>query len=173
MLVSSKDGDGLQSIPALLRRNAKTLANVPAYREKELGIWQSWTWSEAEKEITDLALGFADLGVGSGDYVAVIGRNRPYLYWSMIAAQMVGATPVPLYQDAVAEEMTYVLSHCGARFVVAGDQEQVDKVLEIQSELESFEHMIYLDPRGMRKYCLLYTSPSPRDRQKSRMPSSA
>ena len=152
MLVSSKDGDGLQSIPALLRRNAKTLANVPAYREKELGIWQSWTWSEAEKEITDLALGFADLGVGPGDYVAVIGRNRPYLYWSMIAAQMVGATPVPLYQDAVAEEMTYVLSHCGARFVVAGDQEQVDKVLEIQSELESFEHMIYLDPRGMRKY---------------------
>ena len=152
MLVSSKDGDGLQSIPALLRRNAKTLANLPAYREKELGIWQSWTWSEAEKEITDLALGFADLGVGPGDYVAVIGRNRPYLYWSMIAAQMVGATPVPLYQDAVAEEMTYVLSHCGARFVVAGDQEQVDKVLEIQSELESFEHMIYLDPRGMRKY---------------------
>ena len=73
MLVSSKDGDGLQSIPALLRRNAKTLANVPAYREKELGIWQSWTWSEAEKEITDLALGFADLGVGPGDYVAIIG----------------------------------------------------------------------------------------------------
>lgn len=152
MLESSMGGDGLQSIPALLRRNAKAIANAPAYREKELGIWQSWTWSEAEKEITDLALGFADLGVGPGDYMAIIGRNRPYLYWSMIAAQMVGATPVPLYQDAVAEEMTYVLSHCGARFVVAGDQEQVDKVLEIQSELESFEHMIYLDSRGMRKY---------------------
>lgn len=152
MLGSSEGGDGLKSIPALIRRNAKTLADAPAYREKELGIWQSWTWSEAEKQITDLALGFASLGAGQGDYIAIIGRNRPYLYWSMIAAQMVGATPVPLYQDAVAEEMTYVLSHCGARFVVAGDQEQVDKVLEIQSELENFEHMIYLDPRGMRKY---------------------
>ncbi|MDG1425172.1 MAG: AMP-binding protein, partial [Paracoccaceae bacterium] len=152
LLESSIGGDGLQSIPALLRRNAKSIANAPAYREKELGIWQSWTWSEAEKEVTDLALGFMNLGVGPGDFVAVIGRNRPYLYWAMIAAQMVGAIPVPLYQDAVAEEMTYVLSHCGARFVVAGDQEQVDKVLEIQSELESFEHMIYLDPRGMRKY---------------------
>ena len=152
MLESSVGGDGLQSIPALLRRNAKSIANAPAYREKELGIWQSWTWSEAEKEVKDMALGFMNLGVGPGDFVAVIGRNRPYLYWAMIAAQMVGAIPVPLYQDAVAEEMTYVLSHCGARFVVAGDQEQVDKVLEIQSELKSFEHMIYLDPRGMRKY---------------------
>jgi long-chain acyl-CoA synthetase len=70
----------------------------------------------------------------------------------MVAIQMVGATPVPQYQDSVAEEMEYVLAHCGAKFVVAGDQEQVDKVLEIQSKLPDFEQMIYLDGRGLRKY---------------------
>ncbi len=143
---------GIQSIPALLKRNATIFANKAAYREKELGIWQNWTWSEAEKEIENLALGLINMGVNEGDFIAVIGRNRPYLYWSMVAAQMVGAIPVPLYQDAVAEEMAYVLGHCGARFVIAADQEQVDKVIEIQDQLHQFEHMIYLDPRGLRKY---------------------
>jgi len=143
---------GLESIPALLQRNAKEFGNLPAYREKEYGIWQSWTWAETEKEIESLALGLINLGVNEGDFIAIIGRNRPYLYWSMVAAQSVGAIPVPLYQDAVAEEMAYVLGHCGARFVIAGDQEQVDKVIEIQDQLHQFEHLIYLDPRGMRKY---------------------
>jgi long-chain acyl-CoA synthetase len=139
-------------MPALLRRNAKEFGSAPAYREKEFGIWQSWTWADVEQEVTDLALGLLDLGVNEGDFVAVIGRNRPHLYWSMVAAQMAGAVPVPLYQDAVAEEMAYVLGHCGARFAIVGDQEQVDKVLEIQAELPEFEHMIYLDTRGLRKY---------------------
>ncbi|WP_050930675.1 AMP-binding protein [Aestuariivita boseongensis] len=143
---------GLVSIPALLERNAKQFGDAPAYREKEFGIWQTWTWAEAEKEIEALALGLINLGVKEGDFVAIIGRNRPYLYWSMVAAQSVGAVPVPLYQDAVAEEMAYVLGHCGARFVIVGDQEQVDKVIEIQDQLHQFEHMIYLDPRGLRKY---------------------
>ena len=92
------------------------------------------------------------MGIQPGDFVAVLGRNRPDLYISMIAIQMVGATPVPQYQDSVAEEMEYVLAHCGAKFVVAGDQEQVDKILEIQSKLPDFEQMIYLDGRGLRKY---------------------
>ncbi|UWQ31024.1 AMP-binding protein [Leisingera sp. M523] len=140
------------SLPALLQRNAVQFANAPAYREKEFGIWQCWTWAEAAKEIEALALGLINLGVNEGDFVAIIGRNRPYLYWSMVAAQAVGAVPVPLYQDAVAEEMAYVLGHCGARFVIVGDQEQADKVIEIQDQLHQFEHMIYLDPRGMRKY---------------------
>ncbi len=144
--------EGLQSLPALLQRNATKFANRPAYREKEFGIWQCWTWAETEKEIEALALGFINLGVQPGDFIAIIGRNRPYLYWSMVAAQSVGAVPVPLYQDAVAEEMAYVLAHCGARFVVAGDQEQVDKVIEIKEQLPELEHMIYLDPRGLRKY---------------------
>lgn len=152
-MVSSSDTDGgLQSVPAYVRRNAKTLSDATAFREKQFGIWQSWTWSQVEHHVTDLALGLLQLGAREGDYIAVIGRNRPHLYWAMMSAQMVGAIPVPLYQDAVAEEMSYVLSHCGARFVISEDQEQVDKVLEIQEDLPSLDQMIYLDSQGMRKY---------------------
>ena len=143
---------GLLSVPALLHRNASEFGQAPAYREKEFGIWQTWNWAQTEEEIEALALGFLKLGVKEGDFIAIIGRNRPYLYWSMVAAEMVGAVPVPLYQDSVAEEMAYVMDHCGARFAVVGDQEQVDKIIEIQDQLTEFEHMIYLDPRGLRKY---------------------
>ncbi|UTS82092.1 Long-chain-fatty-acid--CoA ligase FadD15 [Phaeobacter piscinae] len=143
---------GMMSLPALLERNAAQIGDRQAYREKEFGIWQCWTWSETQKEIEALALGLINLGVNEGDFIAIIGRNRPSLYWAMVAAQSVGAVPVPLYQDAVAEEMSYVLDHCGARFVIAGDQEQVDKVLEVQEQLSNLEQIIYLDPRGMRKY---------------------
>ena len=142
----------LDSIPALLARNVARNGALPAYREKEFGIWQSWTWAQAADEIQALALGFLSLGLARGDYVAVIGRNRPMHYWSMIAAQMCGAIPVPLYQDANADEMAYVLDHCGARFVVCGDQEQVDKVLEVEDRVTCIEQIIYTDKRGMRKY---------------------
>ncbi len=142
----------LDTIPRLVMRNAERFPDRPAYREKEFGIWQEWTWKEALEEITALANGYLALGLEEGDRVAVVGRNRPYLYWAMIAAQMVGAIPVPLYQDAVGEEMAYVLEHSEARFLVAGDQEQVDKVLEVQDRLPALERMIYVDPRGLRKY---------------------
>jgi len=144
--------DGPQSVPALLHRNATKFANAPAYREKEYGIWQSWTWAQTRDEVEALALGLLEMGLAEGDFVAVIGRNRPYLYWAMMAAEMCGAVPVPLYQDANAEEMAYVMNHCGARFAIVGDQEQVDKILEVQEQLPEFEQMIYLDPRGLRKY---------------------
>ncbi len=151
MAASGKGGDAA-SIPALLARNANIFGGRPAYREKEFGIWQSWTWAETAAEIRDIARGLMVLGIARNDHVALIGRNRPKLYWSMVAVQMCGAIPVPLYQDAVAEEMAYVLEHCGARLVIAGDQEQVDKVLEISERLGSIEHVVYLDRRGMRKY---------------------
>ena len=144
--------DGPQSVPALLHRNAIQFADRPAYREKEYGIWQSWTWSQTRDEIEALALGLLEMGVNEGDFIAIIGRNRPTLYWAMVSAQMVGAVPVPLYQDANAEEMAYVMNHCGARFAIVGDQEQVDKIIEVQEGLPNFEQMIYLDPRGLRKY---------------------
>ena len=152
MAQSPQATGGLASIPALLQRNADTFGGQTAYREKEYGIWQSWSWAETEKEIEALALGFLNLGVNDGDFVAIIGRNRPYFYWSIVAAQSVGAVPVPVYQDSAAEEMAYVLDHCGARFAVVQDQEQVDKIIEIQDRLHQFEHMIYIDPRGLRKY---------------------
>ncbi|NOR62792.1 MAG: AMP-binding protein [Rhodobacteraceae bacterium] len=144
--------EGLDTFPKLLARNAVQWANVPAYREKEYGIWQSWSWSQVSEEVNALAMGYVALGLNEGDYVAIIGRNRPYLYWAMLAAQAAGAIPVPLYQDANAEEMAYVLEHCGARFIIAEDQEQVDKVLEIQDQLPNVEQIIYFDKRGMRKY---------------------
>ncbi|KEO54132.1 long-chain fatty acid--CoA ligase [Thioclava pacifica] len=141
-----------QSIPALLARNVARYGGYPAYREKEFGIWQSWTWAQAAEEIRAMALGFLSLGVERGDHVAIIGRNRPMHYWSMVAAQMCGAIPVPLYQDAAAEEMAYVMEHCGARFVVCGDQEQVDKIVEIEDRIHAIKHVMYTDKRGMRKY---------------------
>ncbi|MEM9433704.1 MAG: AMP-binding protein [Pseudomonadota bacterium] len=143
----------LTSFPRLLARNVSEFGSKPAYREKEFGIWQSWTWAQTAAEIDALALGFLSLGIQKGEHVAIIGRNRPYLYWAMVAVQKTGGVPVPLYQDAVADEIAYVLDHCGARFIIAQDQEQVDKVLEIQSQLSTeLDHMVYLDPRGLRKY---------------------
>ncbi|MGR3660399.1 MAG: AMP-binding protein [Paracoccaceae bacterium] len=144
--------DALVSIPALLARNALKFGASPANREKEFGIWQTWSWIEVAEQVRAMALGYLTLGVAKGDYIAVIGRNRPALYWAMVAAQKIGAIPVPLYQDAVAEEMAYVLENCKARFVVVGDQEQVDKVLEVQDRVKVIEHVVYLDPRGLRKY---------------------
>ncbi|WP_370223170.1 AMP-binding protein [Pararhodobacter marinus] len=142
----------LESVPALLARNAIENANLTAYREKEFGIWQSWTWKQVKAEVDALAMGFLALGMAPGDHVAIIGRNRPALYWSMVAAQSVGAVPVALYQDAAADEMAYVLDHCGARFAICGDQEQVDKVIEVQEKVSGIEQILYLDKRGMRKY---------------------
>ena len=141
-----------QSVPGLLERNARVFAAKPAFREKEFGIWQSWTWLQVSEEVRAMALGLLALGLDEGDHVAVIGRNRPALYWAMVAIQKAGAVPVPLYQDAVAEEMAYVLDNCKARFVIVADQEQVDKVLEVQDRAPTIEHIIYQDARGMRKY---------------------
>ncbi len=152
MAQTQSGAEGMHSLPALLHRNATQFGDSPAYREKEFGIWQCWTWAETAAEIRAMALGFLELGVEKGDHIAVIGRNRPAHYWSMVAAQMVGAVPVPLYQDSVAEEMAYVLEHCGAKYVVCGDQEQVDKVVEIQEDLHQVKHILYTDKRGMRKY---------------------
>ena len=141
-----------ETVIDLLERNLANYGDKPAYREKEFGIWQSWTWSDAAEEIEGLALGLIKLGVNEGDKVAVAGRNRPALYWSILATQSIGAVPVPVYQEAVADEMAYVLAHSGARFAVAGDQEQVDKILEQQEELPELEGLVYLDPKGLRRY---------------------
>nr|WP_328803182.1 AMP-binding protein [Oceanomicrobium pacificus] len=144
--------EGLETFPKILARNAERFGSRPAYREKAFGIWQSWTWADAAREVNALALGLLDMGLAKGDHVAIVGNNRPQLYMAMVAVQSCGAVPVPVYQDAVAEEMAYVLDHCGARFAVVEDQEQVDKLLEITAKLPGLEEIIYLDPRGLRKY---------------------
>ena len=151
-MTSQAPAGAVHSIPQLLARNVARHGNKAAYREKEFGIWQSWTWAQAAEEIDALALGFLELGAAVGDHIAIIGRNRPALYWAMVAAQKAGCVPVPLYQDAAAEEIAYALDHCGARFAIAGDQEQVDKIADVREGLPGLEHVIYLEGRGLRKY---------------------
>lgn len=140
------------TFPKLLIENAERFKNKAAIREKDYGIWQSWTWSQMRDEIFALANGMAALGFKRGDKLAIVGRNRPRLYWGMCAAQCLGGIPVPVYQDSVADEMQYVLNHSEVNFVLAEDQEQVDKMLEIHDSCPAMQHVIYDDPRGMRDY---------------------
>ena len=140
------------TFPKLLIRNASNWASTPAIREKDLGIWQTWTWQEVKEAVDTLAAGLAGRGFARGDKLFIIGENRPRLYWAMGAAQMLGGTPVPTYQDSVAEEMRYVIEHAEARYVVAEDQEQVDKILEVIEQGVPIDLIIYDDSRGMRGY---------------------
>ena len=142
----------LDTFPKLLRHHAEYRGDRIAMREKDLGIWQSWTWAEVAAEARDLACGLAVLGLKRGDRVAVVGDNRPRLYWSICAAQALGAVPVPIYQDSAAEEMAFVLEHAEARIAIAEDQEQVDKLLQIKPDNKALEQIVYDDARGLRNY---------------------
>ena len=151
MTVSATSVDAT-TFPRLLQKHAATRGHRPAIREKDLGIWQTWSWSEVHDEVAALAGGLAALGFKRGDSLAVIGDNRPRLYWSMMAAQCLGGVPVPLYQDSVAQEMVYVLQDADVRFAVVEDQEQIDKLLEVMPQCANLAHLIYDDPRGLRNY---------------------
>ncbi len=142
----------LATLPRLLQRNARTLARRTAIREKDRGIWQSYTWAGYEAHVRDFALGLASLGFTRGDRLSVIGDNRPRLYWAQVAAQCLGGVSVPVYQDSIAKELAYVWSHAEVSVVVAEDQEQVDKVLALRDELPGLRWVIYEDPRGMLHY---------------------
>jgi long-chain acyl-CoA synthetase len=133
-------------------QHAKLRPNRPAMREKAYGIWQTYTWAQVAESVRAIACGLAELGFKRGDRLAIIGDNRPRLYWSVAACQCLGGIPVMLYQDAVAQEMAYVLQDAEIRFAVVEDQEQVDKMLEIQPEVPLLERVIYDDARGMRHY---------------------
>ena len=142
----------LDTFPKLLLDRTQQHPHKIAMREKDLGIWQACTWRQMYEEVRALACGLAAMGLARGDKVAIIGDNRPQLYWAMVAAQCLGAVPVPLYQDAVAEEMQFVLEHAETRFAVVEDQEQVDKLLAVQARCPKLEAIIYDDPRGLRHY---------------------
>src|SRR6266581_757217 len=144
--------DDLDTFPRLLLQNARVRGARPANREKDLGIWQSWTWADVAREVRALACGLAARGFRRGDRLAIIGDNRPRLYWSMAAAQCLGGIPIPLYHDSVAEEMTHPLSQAEVRVAVAEDQEQVDKLLEIKDRCGFLEEILYDDPRGLHNY---------------------
>ncbi|HEY2539367.1 MAG TPA: AMP-binding protein, partial [Stellaceae bacterium] len=143
------------TLPRLLRRNAAIMAHRPAIREKTLGIWRTFSWAEYERQVREFALGLAAHGFRRGDKLAVIGDNRPRLYWAQLAAQCLGGIAVPIYQDAIATEMAFVLNHAEIRVVVAEDQEQVDKILLLKGQLPTFALIVYDDPSGMRHYTAL------------------
>ena len=136
--------------------HAEARPESPAVREKDLGIWQTWTWNAVAQEVREMACGLASLGFKANDNLAIVGANRPHLYMAVIAAQSLRGVPVPLYQDAVAGEMVFMLQDAGIEFVIAEDQEQVDKLLECreiqQGKLPAIRHIIYDDPKGLRHY---------------------
>ncbi len=140
------------TFPKLLVRNAETFRGRPAMRCKDLGIWQTWSWDQVLDEVRALAAGFSRLGLKAGDTVAIVGSNRPRLYWSITAAQMLRAIPVPVYSDAVADELAYVLAHAEVRFAAVEDQEQVDKILSVSERLPRLERIVYDEARGLRDY---------------------
>ena len=140
----------LPSLPHYLLRNAETRAEHVAMRHKDLGIWHEWTWRAMLGEIEAFSLGLLELGLEPGERVAIVGANRPRLYWTFAAVQAALGVPVPVYADAVAEEMLYVLEHAGVRFAVCQDQEQIDKVESVRDRLPALETLVFDEPRGLR-----------------------
>jgi len=141
-----------RTFPRLLLRHARERGDRPAIREKDLGIWQSWTWSEFRNEVEWLACGLAQAGLQRGQHLAVIGANRPRLYWALNAAQALGAIPVPFYEDAPAGEMTYVFQNAEIGFAIVEDQEQADKLFEILPQCPHLKRIWYDEPRGLKHY---------------------
>jgi len=140
------------TFPRLLLQHAAQRPAAAAMREKEYGIWQALTWSDLAHLVEHLAVGLHRAGLGRGEHLVVIGANRPRLYATMLAAQSLGAIPVPLYQDAAAAECAFPINNAEVRFAVAEDQEQVDKLLEIRGQCPQLEAIWYDDPRGLRNY---------------------
>jgi len=140
------------TFPRLLLEHAKARPDAPALREKEYGIWQTTTWSALAQLVRRLACGLSHAGMKRGDHVVVVGENRPRLYATMLAAQSLGAIPVPLYQDAVAAEYAFPIQNAEVAFAVVEDQEQVDKMLELRATCPTLSRIWYDDPRGLRNY---------------------
>ena len=140
------------TFPRLLLEHAAKRPDAPAMREKDLGIWQTWSWQQTASEVREIACGLASLGFKPLDNLAIVGANRPRLYMAVAAAQSLRGVPVPLYQDAVAGEMVFMLQDAEIEFVIAEDQEQVDKLLECRESWPRLKHIVYDDSRGLRNY---------------------
>ncbi len=150
--MSTEAGQAADTFPRLLMEHARVRPQHPALREKNLGIWQTWTWGQAAEVVRKLAAGLHAQGLRRGDHLVIVGENRPRLYFAMMAVQALGGVPVPLYQDAIAAEMVYVFENADVTFAIAEDQEQVDKMLEVREAHPALAHIYYDDPRGLRNY---------------------
>jgi long-chain acyl-CoA synthetase len=142
----------LTTFPRLLLKHATERASAPAMREKEYGIWQTHSWADMAALVEHVACGLHQAGLTRGEHMIIVGANRPRLYATMLAAQSLGAIPVPLYQDAVAAECVFPINNAEVRFALVEDQEQVDKMLEVREKCPQLQHVVYDDPRGLRKY---------------------
>src|ERR1700749_1963026 len=138
--------------PKLLRLNAKEHGNDIALREKDLGLWKLFTWNDYQSRVHDFALGLVELGLRRGDVIGIIGDNRPDWVAAEIASHAIGGMSLGLYRDVLDEEAAYLLSYGEARLVFAEDEEQVDKLLNLADRTPQLKHIVYSDPRGMRKY---------------------
>jgi len=140
------------TFPKLLRLNAREHGGEIALREKDLGLWRVFTWSDYQTRVHDFALGLLELGLGRGDVIGIIGDNRPDWVAAEIATHAIGAMSLGLYRDVLDEEAAYLLSYGDAKLVFAEDEEQVDKLLALADRAPNLKHIVYSDPRGMRKY---------------------
>src|SRR5919204_4551047 len=140
------------TFPKLLRLNAREHGKEIALREKDLGLWRTFTWNDYQERVRDFALGMIELGLGRGDVIGIIGDNRPDWVAAEIATHALGGLSLGLYRDVLDEEAAYLLNYGEARLVFAEDEEQVDKLLALADRVPKLKHIIYSDPRGMRKY---------------------
>lgn len=138
--------------PKLLRLNAREHGGEVALREKDFGLWREYTWSDYQARVADFALGLTTLGLCAGDVIGIIGDNRPDWVAAEIATHAIGAMSLGIYRDALDEEVAYLLGYGNARLVFAEDEEQVDKLLGLGDRAPRLKHIVYSDPRGMRKY---------------------
>jgi len=140
------------TLPKLLIRNAEQIGGKVAMQEKTLGIWRQCTWRESCQRVKYLSLGLISLGLEHGDRSSILGDSKPEWYWAQFSIQAAGGVSVGLFTDALASELRYIIEHSGSKFVVAGDQEQVDKMLKIKDELPNLKRVIYWDPKGLWDY---------------------
>ncbi len=140
------------TFPKLLRLNAREYGSEIALREKDFGLWRLFTWNDYQARVRDFALGMIELGLGRGDVIGIIGDNRPDWVSAEIATHAIGAMSLGLYRDVLEEEAAYLLSYGEAKLVFAEDEEQVDKLLGLGERVPHLTHIVYSDPRGMRKY---------------------
>jgi len=138
--------------PKLLRLNAREHGGEIALREKDLGLWKLFTWSDYHRRVHDFALGMVELGLGRGDIIGIIGDNRPDWVSAEVASHAIGAMSLGLYRDVLDEEAAYLLSYGEAKLVFAEVEEQVDKLLSLADRVPNLKHIVYSDRRGMRKY---------------------
>lgn len=146
------DTTRLDTFPKVLQHNAKNWPEQVAMREKEFGIWREFTWKDYENRVKWMALALRDLGIGEQDVVGLLGDNRPEWVWGELAAHAIKGFSLGIYQDSMHEEVAYLINYAKAKVVIAEDEEQCDKLLELGDEIPSVEYIIYCDPRGMRKY---------------------